>query len=46
LRCCYAGRLRGLNADAALVPDLADLRRDLEAAFRALAAAAGPATAD
>ena len=38
----YAGRLFwGLNADAALVPDLADLRRDLEASFRELAEAAG-----
>jgi WS/DGAT/MGAT family acyltransferase len=38
----YAGRLFwGLNADAALVPDLADLVRDLEAAFRELADAAG-----
>jgi WS/DGAT/MGAT family acyltransferase len=38
----YTGRLFwGLNADAALVPDLADLRRDLESSFRELAAAAG-----
>jgi WS/DGAT/MGAT family acyltransferase len=43
----YSGRLFwGLNADAGLVPDLADLRQDLEAAFRELAAAAGPASAD
>jgi WS/DGAT/MGAT family acyltransferase len=38
----YAGRLFwGLNADASLVLDLADLRRDLEASFRELAEAAG-----
>ncbi|MFI5026699.1 MAG: wax ester/triacylglycerol synthase family O-acyltransferase [Solirubrobacterales bacterium] len=38
----YAGRLFwGLNADAALVPDLLDLRRDLEASFRELVEAAG-----
>jgi WS/DGAT/MGAT family acyltransferase len=43
----YAGRLCwGLNADASLVPDLADLRRDLEASFQDLALAAGPPTAD
>jgi WS/DGAT/MGAT family acyltransferase len=43
----YAGRLFwGLNADAALLPDLADLRRDLEAAFEELTVAAGtPAVA-
>ena len=38
----YAGRLFwGLNADASRVPDLADLRRDLETSFRELAEAAG-----
>lgn len=43
----YAGRLFwGLNADASLVPDLADLRRDLEASFRELAEAAGTPSAD
>ena len=43
----YAGRLFwGLNADASLVVDLADLRRDLEASFRELAEAAGVALAD
>jgi len=41
----YAGRLFwGLNADAARMPDLADLRRDLEASFDELAAAAGTPT--
>jgi diacylglycerol O-acyltransferase len=43
----YAGRLFwGLNADAALLPDLADLRRDLEASFQELADAAGSPTVD
>ena len=43
----YAGRLFwGLNADASRVPDLADLRRDLEASFRELAEAAGTPPAD
>ena len=43
----YAGRLFwGLNADASLVLDLADLRRDLEASFRELAEAAGTPSAD
>ena len=43
----YAGRLFwGLNADASLVPDLADLRRDLEASFQELAEAAGTPSAD
>ena len=43
----YAGRLFwGLNADASLVPDLADLRRDLEASFRELAEAAGTPPSD
>jgi WS/DGAT/MGAT family acyltransferase len=43
----YAGSLFwGLNADASLVLDLADLRRDLEASFRDLAAAAGVPAAD
>jgi WS/DGAT/MGAT family acyltransferase len=38
----YAGRLFwGLNADAMLVPDLADLRHDLEASFQELVEAAG-----
>jgi WS/DGAT/MGAT family acyltransferase len=43
----YAGRLFwGLNADAAILPDLADLTRDLEASFQELAKAAGaPAAA-
>jgi hypothetical protein len=43
----YAGRLFwGLNADASLVLDLADLRRDLEAGFQELAEAAGTPPAD
>jgi WS/DGAT/MGAT family acyltransferase len=43
----YAGRLFwGLNADASLVPDLADLRRDLEASFLELAEAAGTPSAE
>jgi WS/DGAT/MGAT family acyltransferase len=43
----YAGRLFwGLNADASLVPDLADLRRDLEASFQELVEAAGTPSAD
>ena len=43
----YAGRLFwGLNADAALLPDLADLRRDLEASFEELAGAAGTPAVD
>jgi WS/DGAT/MGAT family acyltransferase len=43
----YAGRLFwGLNADAALLPDLADLRRDLEASFEELVGAAGSPSVD
>ena len=43
----YTGRLFwGLNADAALLPDLADLRRDLEASFEELASAAGTPSVD
>jgi WS/DGAT/MGAT family acyltransferase len=43
----YAGRLFwGLNADASHMPDLAELRRDLEASFRELAEAAGTPPAD
>jgi WS/DGAT/MGAT family acyltransferase len=43
----YAGRLFwGLNADSALVTDLADLRRDLEASFEELASAAGTPPVD
>ena len=43
----YAGRLFwGLNADAALLPDLADLRRDLEASFQELVDAAGTPSVD
>jgi len=35
-----------LNADAALLPDLADLRRDLETSFEELAGAAGTPSLD
>jgi WS/DGAT/MGAT family acyltransferase len=43
----YAGTLFwGLTADAALLPDLADLTCDLEEAFEELAAAAGTPPAD
>jgi len=43
----YAGRLFwGLNADASLLPDLADLVRDLEASFQELVDAAGTPSVD